>query len=138
MLMQCVRNALWAPTLVFLAHLFLSRGIGAYGVLPWLDKPVHLLGGAAIAYFFDCSLGILEEHGMLEAMGDRVRWLLAATLTASATIVWEFAEYTTDRLGWTRAQAGLEDTLGDMALGLLGGLMWLWARSARRRLPPRE
>ena len=130
-LTELTRRALWAPLLVFATHLFLSRGIEAYRNHPWLDIPMHLAGGVAIAFSFRVTLLVLEDHELVERTGPRVRFLLVAALTASVAMVWEFAEFTTDQLGLTRAQAGLEDTLLDMALGVVGGLLFL-TLSARR------
>jgi hypothetical protein len=42
-------------------------------------------------------------------------------LTSSAVVIWEFGEFTLDFLFDTVAQAGLEDTMLDMFLGLVGG-----------------
>jgi hypothetical protein len=91
---------------------------------------MHLLGGVAIAYFFSSCFAALPEG----LMAKEFRWiaeiLCVASLTATAAVFWEFAEFTSDRLFGTGAQKGLDDTLLDMALGILGGLMYLlFARS---------
>lgn len=124
-LTELTRRALWPPLLVFATHLFLSGAVGAYRDHPWLDIPMHLAGGAAIAFCFRGALLMLEDRALVERTGPRIRNLLVLALTGCAAIFWEFAEFTTDQLGLTRAQAGLADTLLDMALGLVGGLAFL-------------
>ncbi len=127
---EALREAAWAPTLVFLLHLFLCFVLRAYVPFPYLDVPMHLLGGVAIVFFFNrCLASFLRGTGRppLPAPLDQV---LLASLTATAAVCWEFAEYLTDRLLGTRAQLGLEDTLLDLVCGILGGLAFLLA--ARR------
>lgn len=136
-LIELTRRALWFPLLVFGTHLFLSRGIEAYREHPWLDMPMHFAGGVAIAFCLSVTLLVLEERELVERTGPRIRSLLILALTGCAALFWEFAEFTTDQLGLTRAQAGLEDTLLDMALGLVGGLLFL-ILSARRTSAVRE
>jgi len=136
-LLELARRALWFPLLVFATHIFLSRGVEAYREHPWLDMPMHFAGGVAIASCISVTLLVLEQRELVERTGPRIRSLLVLALTGCATILWEFAEFTTDQLGLTRAQAGLEDTLLDMALGLVGGLLFL-TLSARRASAVRE
>ena len=124
-LVELARRAAWAPLLVFAIHLFLSRGFDAYRERPWLDIPMHLAGGVAIAFCLCVTLRVLQEHELVERTGPRIRFILVLALTGCAALFWEFAEFTTDQLGLTRAQAGLEDTLLDMLLGLVGGFMFL-------------
>lgn len=69
--------------------------------------------------------------GTLTGFG-RILFTIAAV--AASAVAWEFAEWVTDRLGWTHAQLTLGDTLFDMLLGLIGGgafltFMWLVRRS---------
>jgi hypothetical protein len=92
---------------------------------------MHLLGGVAIAYFFSSCFAALPDG----LMAKEFRWIAetvcVASLTATAAVFWEFAEFTSDRLFRTGAQKGLDDTLLDMALGILGGVLYLLF--ARRR-----
>jgi hypothetical protein len=125
-LVALLKRAGWAPIATFLLHAFLSRVLDAYTRFPPLDIPMHLLGGVAIAYFFSSSFRALPD-GVVS--GD-ARWLAeslcVASLTATASVFWEFAEFTSDRLFSTGAQKGLEDTILDMALGILGGVLYLF------------
>lgn len=54
-------------------------------------------------------------------------------LTATAAVAWEFAERISDRCLHSHAQIGLDDTLFDMALGIVGGAVLLAARAASGR-----
>lgn len=143
MVATSLREAGWAPTLVFLLHVVLSRVFGAYIRFPPLDIPMHFFGGLAIAFFFGRSYRAAERLGLL---GQPARWLYFVMVPAwatTATVLWEFAEFLSDRYLGTRAQLGLEDTLGDMLLGCLGSLVFLAlvAMASRRQAlisPSRE
>lgn len=125
-----LRAAAWAPVTVFAIHLVVSRGLGWYETVPGLDIPMHFLGGVAIAYFFARSLRLESALPVLGALTTLGGFVFALALVGMATVVWELAEWTTDYVGLTRAQVGLDDTVLDMLLGLLGGLTFLVA-SAR-------
>jgi hypothetical protein len=120
-----VQRAGWAPITVFLIHAFLSRALDGYTRFPPLDIPMHLLGGAAIAYFFSSCFAAVPEGAVSKDIRWLAEFLCVATLTATAAVFWEFAEFASDRLFGTGAQKGLEDTLLDMALGIVGGVLYL-------------
>jgi len=86
---------------------------------------MHFFGGVAISYFIAKGYNIAEAHGLL---GQPARCLYFVTVSAVATtttVLWEFAEFLSDRYFGTHAQLGLEDTLSDMLLGCLGSLVFL-------------
>jgi hypothetical protein len=134
---ESLRSAGWAPALVFVGHVMASQGFDAYRRFPPLDIPMHLLGGAAIAFFFAGSYRIAEERGLLGSPASWLSPVVAGALAVCAGVFWEFAEFLSDRYFGTRAQLGLDDTLLDMALGCLGSFSYLAlsgaARAARRR-----
>ena len=85
------------------------------------------------------SLGSLEfnEEGILFA-GDNtagaifafdftavVHHVLTFSLTGSATVFWEFGEFFMDKIIPAKAPRVLDDTLLDMALGIVGGMITL-------------
>lgn len=114
----------WCPVLIFLVHLVLSH-LKAYEHWAPTDIFMHLLGGAGIAYCFHHSLKILQND--IDAIGFTafVHYALTVSFTASATVFWEFGEFCVDKVLKTQVQRGLEDTLLDMALGIVGGVFTL-------------
>ena len=136
-LATAVRVAGWAPLAVFSAHVLASRLLGTYRVFPSLDVPMHLVGGAAIGYFFWRSLGIRESRPVIGALTITTASLLSLAATGTTTVFWEFAEWLSDRYLGTHAQDGLNDTMLDMLLGFVGGLALLTVASthAYRELP---
>lgn len=129
---EVLRRAAWPPLVVFLVHVAASLA-GGYEREPRLDVAMHLLGGIAIACFF---AGVLDALGRRRAelrLDARLFAALILSSTGCAAVLWEFAEYLSDRFAGTAAQRGLEDTLADMLLGLVGGAVFVAWRAARRR-----
>ncbi len=122
---QSIRAGGWAPLLVFGVHAIVVLGWNAYHKVPYLDVPMHTLGGIAIAYFFWKSVHTEAGRVLLGSQTQFARTLLVLTATGATTGLWEFAEWTTDSFGWTRAQGGVDDTMLDMFLGMLGGLIFV-------------
>lgn len=95
---------------------------------------MHIIGGVAIAYFFWHSLLTPAGQKLLAQPNLFTRRLITLTATGATTGLWEFAEWTTDRFGWTRAQGGVDDTMLDMLLGMLGSVLFLIATAKSKRL----
>jgi hypothetical protein len=120
-----LREASWAPTIVFLAHVVASLGFRAYAAFPPLDIPMHLLGGIAITYFLARTYRQAERHGLLGRPARALYLVAVPALAMNTTVLWEFTEFLSDRYLGTRSQLGLEDTLFDMFLGCLGSFVFL-------------
>lgn len=121
----CIRKYGWVPFLFFAVHLAVSKGLDAYLHLPWLDIPMHFFGGVAIAFFYWKSLLHPLAASVLGELSSFGRQILGVAAVGATTAVWEFAEWFTDYLGITEAQVGLDDTILDMLLGFLGGILYL-------------
>jgi len=132
-LVESLRRAGWAPALVFAAHMILWRGVGAYEAFPPLDTPMHLLGGLAIAFFLWTAYSIAARSGALGQPNSTAIAALTLTSTVASAVLWEFAEYLSDRYLGTNTQKGLEDTLLDLLLGLVGGAIFVGAAWIRRK-----
>ncbi len=103
-----------------------------YDTVAWWDDLNHLVN-----WFLLCvGVGLLVERG-----GVRPVWALAvlvAGIGALLAIGWELAEwYTFIRHGTERSTA-YEDTLGDLALGTLGGAIAAAAVARRARTVQRR
>jgi hypothetical protein len=118
---RLVAPAAWAPLVVFVVHVILDRGLGAYDAQPWLDLPMHVCGGMAVAYVIRTALRRLADPAG-EADPSISGDLLIVTGTATVAILWEFAEFGVDRMLGTTLQGGLPDTMKDLAMGLLGAV----------------
>ena len=100
-----------------------------YFAVPWLDIPMHFMGGFWVAlltiWLMKVAPGIFGKPSVL---GDLI---IILGFTALIGILWEFMEFSIDILIiaknglpeiW-RTQLGLTDTMGDLFFDLLGGLV---------------
>src|SRR5438128_1034684 len=124
-LVSASSHAAWAPILVFGLHVIFSRVLGTYLLLPSLDIPMHFFGGMSITYFFSYVLAVAIPLGFLGSPNRMVLLLLAFFAACSSAVFWEFAEFLSDRFLGTHAQLGLNDTLSDMLLGIVGAVVYL-------------
>jgi hypothetical protein len=125
----------WLPILVLLSHELCAHVIDGYARWPQIDIPFHFIGGFAIAYFLNGGLHILEERKILPPLQAWVKLGLLLGLVSTTALFWEFAEYLADTFFGTFCQLSLEDTLLDLLLGLLGGILFLlpqFIRACRR------
>ena len=127
---RSIRTAGWAPLAVFGLHAVLSV-TGAYLTHPAIDLPMHLAGGVVIAYFFARCLTVAMEEGLLGTPDAFAVALLTFTCTCAAAVLWEFVEWTHDQFFMARDARGYEDTLLDLALGIVGGAVFVAAAAAR-------
>jgi hypothetical protein len=115
-----LRESAWAPLGVLIFYL-IGRSLRLYDLFPALDMPSHLLGGAAITYFYRST--IRNSEGIVGVLPTSIQILLAFTCTGTTIILWEVYENVFDFFFGTHMVRGVEDTILDMLLGLLGALL---------------
>jgi hypothetical protein len=123
---QTLREAAWAPLLVFCLFIAAAGILDAYTRFPSLDIPTHFLGGAAVTYFFRCAFANAQSvAGLLPNVSPAGP---AFGCTAGTTILWELFEFLSDRLVGSHLQHGAGDTWSDVIFGLAGGAAYLALR----------
>jgi hypothetical protein len=115
-----LRESAWAPVGVICFYA-IGLAFDWYDLFPPLDIPSHLLGGAAITYFYRSA--IKNSQSIVGEISIPIQILLAFTSTGTTIILWEFYENALDFFLGTHMVRGLEDTMIDMFLGLLGALV---------------
>ena len=110
----------WPPMVVLTVHVFISHGIHLYALLPWIDIPMHYLGGLSVAYSLFRALTVLQEHRIIHPLDKAIALLLTFTLVATIAVFWEFAEFSMDQLLKTNVQISLQNTMQDLFMGMLG------------------
>ena len=115
-----LREAAWAPLGVFGFYL-VGLVFDWYDRFPPLDIPTHFMGGAAITYFFRSA--IKQSQNFLGDIPSLIQVLFAFTCTGTTIILWEFYENAFDHLFGTTMVRGLEDTIVDMFIGIMGALV---------------
>jgi hypothetical protein len=112
----------WAPLVVVLVSFPIAATRYAESAYPVL----HLLGGAALAYFFRRAVRLVHR-GWPPGLSS----LVALALACTGALAWEFAEFASDFVFGTTLQEGLLDTMTDLILAAAGAAAWL----ALRRCP---
>lgn len=115
-----LREAAWAPLSVFGFYL-LGLALHLFKLFPPLDIPVHFLGGVVITYFY--RVAIKHSQKLVGGIPLPIQVLFAFSCTGTTTILWEFYENILDFFVGTHMVRGLEDTLMDLLMGLLGALI---------------
>lgn len=110
------------PALVLFVNIVLeARGI--YYALPWIDIPMHFLGGASIALAGLSFLAFLQAKGFLNTVPFLLHTLFIMSFVGFAAVSWELWEFSMDVVFNKHLQIGLFDTMSDIFFGLLGGLI---------------
>lgn len=129
----CVVKAGWLPALVLGIHGVALLFLDVYAVWPAFDIPMHFVGGLTIAFVALRCVDVFVERGLIQRLNRVVEWVLVFGLTAVAVVHWEFAEWLVDALFAVGSQRSLDDTILDMLLGLVGGIVVV-VLSAPKRL----
>ena len=97
-----------------------------YDTIEWWDDANHLVNW----FLHTAAIGLLLRLG---SWGKGTRAALAVGWAATTAILWELAEYVAFVPNSPEAATAYADTLGDLALGLIGGAV---AAVVVSRLPP--
>lgn len=120
--MREIQKILFFPVLILLLQgIFLF--FNAYRLFGWLDIPMHFFGGIIIGNSFFLLLKLWQKKGFLGKTSPWLFLLLVLSLVALIVVIWEFLEFGAGWLGILRYRADLVDTLQDLFLGLLGGII---------------
>jgi len=116
-----LREAAWAPLSIFGSYL-LALTFHLFNLFPPLDIPFHFLGGVVITYFYRSV--IKNSQKLAGEIPFPIQVLFAFTCTATTTILWEFYENILDFFFGTHVVRGLQDTIMDLFIGLLGAFVF--------------
>jgi hypothetical protein len=116
-----LREAAWAP-LSILGSYLLALAFHLFKLFPPLDLPFHFLGGVILTYFY--RLVIKNSQKLVGEIPFLIQVLFAFTCTATTTILWEFYENILDFFFGTHVVRGLQDTIMDLFIGLLGAFVF--------------
>lgn len=113
------------PIIVLIIHLFIAP-IGLYEKYVWLDVPMHFLGGTSIALATMILGKTMLKNKVLGKTNLFVLFVFVVSVVSLVAVFWEFFEFSIDILSNSKLQIGLEDTLGDLFMGILGGSISFW------------
>ncbi|HYN70771.1 MAG TPA: hypothetical protein VEX41_11270 [Candidatus Eisenbacteria bacterium] len=102
-----------------------GNALNLYDSLEWWDDANHLVNWG----LHTAGVGLLLRYG---SASPGFRIALAFEWAVTSAVLWEFAEYVAFVPGSPEAATAYADTLGDIALGMVGGLI---AAIVTSRLP---
>jgi hypothetical protein len=124
----------WAPLLLLIIHVYLSRVLNAYALWPPIDIPMHFIGGLAITFLTSrCFRALPRKTGPSSRLAA-LELILIVNLTSTAAVFWEFQEFTRDQIFGSNIQVSLANTMQDMAMGILGALVFASTRLRQLRV----
>lgn len=115
-----LREAAWAP-LGVLGFYGIGLALDLFDSFPYLDIPTHFIGGVVITYFY--RVATRHSQKLVGEIPYPIQVLLGFTSAGTTTILWEFYENLADAFLGTEMVRGLEDTITDLFVGLLGALV---------------
>lgn len=119
-ILNTLREAAWAPLSV-LGFYALGLTFRLFKLFPPLDIPVHFMGGVVITYFY--RVAIRNSEKLVGEVPFPIQVLFAITCTGTTTVLWEFYENLLDYFAGTQMVRGVQDTIVDLFVGLVGALM---------------
>ena len=120
--MNSLFHILKFPALVLFVNIvFEAKGI--YYALPWVDMPMHFLGGVSIGFAGIAFLAFLRTRGFVSEMPFLLHAFLIMSFVGLAAVSWELWEFAADFMFNKHLQIDLFDTMGDMFFGFLGGFV---------------
>lgn len=108
------------PLLVLVVNSILDAK-GIYVSVPWIDMPMHFLGGASIGFAGISFLALLRKQGFVNALPFLLHAFFVMSFVGLAAASWELWEFSLDRVFRQSTQVDLPDTMVDMFFGLFGG-----------------
>lgn len=120
--LQIPTSLQWQYAALLLAGPYIGEHLGLYHAWdPW-DKFVHLYSGFAIAFGIVFALGTTVRRHRLR-LPPWVECVIVISVKASVALLWEVAEFIWDAIFGTGAQDHNFDTMTDMMLGTLPGVL---------------
>lgn len=110
------------PIFVLATHFFLLLFFNIYEVFPWFDIPMHFLGGMAVSITYFLILGYLQKKNYLR-INSIIKIIFVFALVSLTAVFWEFLEFFVGYSTGLGLQGDLNDTMLDLFLGVLGGLL---------------
>lgn len=115
-----------------------GSAFGVYALIPHWDSLVHADSGILIAW-----LGLFAVQSVGESSKLRIpRWFVVSTALVTPlafAAVWEICEFMSDTFLHTATQAGLQDTILDMASAGIGAIiavmLMVWVKVPKSVLP---
>ena len=98
---------------------------------PELDYLAHFLGGASIAWMFTIIISYLKAKNLFPIIPAWLNFYLLFTTVLLIGVGWEFMETIVEHYTGFPMQFTIPETMGDLAMDMFGGAIFLllsWSR----------
>lgn len=110
------------PLIILLIHGVFSY-FGFYGRFVWIDIPMHFFGGVSIGIAYLLFFRMLQKMNYVGRIHPFLEMGIITSFVSITAVFWEFREFLGDYFfGW-HTQPSIADTMADLFLGMLGGVM---------------
>lgn len=116
----------WELDLMIASALFLHIGGGvlsAYYLIPGYDHLTHFVSSVLVSFLAFVVIYILDEYWDGLHMDIYAMAFVVVIFTMAMGVVWEFLEWSIDLVFGTREQWGLQDTMRDLLVDTIGGII---------------
>lgn len=116
----------WVFDLMIASALFLHIGGGvlnAYHIIPGYDHITHFVSSILVSFLAFAVIYILDEYWDGLHMDVYAMAFVVVIFTMAMGVVWEFLEWTVDLVFGTQEQWGLQDTMRDLLVDTIAGII---------------
>lgn len=110
------------PISVYVLNIFLTKY--GYYQADWLSPIMHLLGGFVLAWSVYLFYNLGQDSGFLSKLKTFELILMLVGVVAISSVLWEVHELLLDIYLDTNYIPGAQDTIEDLIMGLVGGLIF--------------
>lgn len=121
-LARSVVTAFYPPVVVYVLQFLLEAWFGVYERYYWFDRPMHFLGGVAMAMTGFSLLQIAKKKKWIRIKFLWLEVFLVICFVAFMAVAWEFHEFLLDSFLGSTHQSSVGDTMRDLFLGIIGAL----------------
>ncbi len=97
--------------------------LSLYRTFPLYDKIAHFISAVFISFLAFIVIYILDEYWEGLHMDKYAMAFFVIVATMAMGVVWEFNEWVTDLVFGTNSQWGLQDTMTDLLVDTIGGII---------------
>jgi hypothetical protein len=112
------------PLAVYIVNDLICRVSFSWYEMNNVDTYIHFIGGLSIAFSINNALTVLEKENLLVIKRKLVKVFFIVAAVAFVAVLWEIYEFTWDLNFGTHLQPSNFDTIKDLIMGTLGGLLF--------------
>lgn len=110
------------PAIVFFFDVIVNNIIfNVYEIFPWIDVPMHFIGGISVGYMSVLFLRYFKEKNLIVIKNKFLYWIIIVSAVSLIAVLWEFWEYFMVNYFGFDWILDYKDTLLDLFVSICGG-----------------